>query len=550
MKCLCLFLIFKVTFAALYSFHEELFESGQFANKQQDPSLHLSSSTEDLKLLFEAEKNLVSTLESNFSLFIHEAKFSYLDLVDFELTQNSLDYVKHPINAFHMLQRLDKYLPKLSTLMPSLKFNFSLTNQDCAQGIADLQEFHGLNPLDLINGQIKANGQIFEANSKLTSDDALKIAKAARNSEYYQGYVEWCKAILKVEKSEKFQIAYENAKRIHDDNYMKINVKQKWNNAPKVKIHPYNSLASTQKQEELFEISNKFLNSRFDDLFSEKIDKHQDILLRFDVFLRSRIQKLCNGKYDRDAKLEKDLRCFWLHQNNPYLKLAPFKLEVQHHKPEIAIIHDFASSNELKIVKEAAKGHMKSTPYVTGGKEDAYSKLRTSKVMYMNEKLAPEISSLSQKIEQATRYKMKSEIYASENFQVMNYGMGGRISGHLDSQGYVNGLLNSEDIFFGGFRVTTFMVYLSSVEAGGHTVFPQAGISVKPEEGKALFWFNAGSDGGIDSRIYHLGCPVLYGNKWIANKWVKILAQYKNYPCFIKDKYFSVMTKNQTSVIN
>ena len=31
--------------------------------------------------------------------------------------------------------------------------------------------------------------------------------------------------------------------------------------------------------------------------------------------------------------------------------------------------------------------------------------------------------------------------------------------------------------------MTTFMIYLSDVESGGHTIFTQAGISVKPKLG-------------------------------------------------------------------
>jgi hypothetical protein len=40
------------------------------------------------------------------------------------------------------------------------------------------------------------------------------------------------------------------------------------------------------------------------------------------------------------------------------------------------------------------------------------------------------------------------------------------------------------------------MIYLSDVEAGGRTVFPTIGVSVPPEAGSALFWFNldSGSD--------------------------------------------------------
>ena len=29
------------------------------------------------------------------------------------------------------------------------------------------------------------------------------------------------------------------------------------------------------------------------------------------------------------------------------------------------------------------------------------------------------------------------------------------------------------------------------------------------------------TDGSLDSRMNHLGCPVLYGDKWIGNKWVR-----------------------------
>ena len=90
---------------------------------------------------------------------------------------------------------------------------------------------------------------------------------------------------------------------------------------------------------------------------------------------------------------------------------------------------------------EMSYNPMKSTPYVMGEKENSYSKLRTSKVMYMNEKLVPMAMTLSKKITLATRYHMKNEKYASENFQVMNYGIGGRISGHLDSTGNNGGIL-------------------------------------------------------------------------------------------------------------
>ena len=44
---------------------------------------------------------------------------------------------------------------------------------------------------------------------------------------------------------------------------------------------------------------------------------------------------------------------------DPYLKLGPFKLELMHTNPEIAVIHNFATPNELQKIKDGARGHMK-----------------------------------------------------------------------------------------------------------------------------------------------------------------------------------------------
>lgn len=94
------------------------------------------------------------------------------------------------------------------------------------------------------------------------------------------------------------------------------------------------------------------------------------------------------------------------------------------------------------------------------------------------------------------------------------------------------------------------------------------GLSVPPKEGSALFWFNLDSAGFLDTRNYHLGCPgptilfnffslnesggklyfydfgnaVLYGNKWIANKWVHWHAQMHEYPCYVKTKAYPIYT--------
>ena len=63
-----------------------------------------------------------------------------------------------------------------------------------------------------------------------------------------------------------------------------------------------------------------------------------------------------------------------------------------------------------------------------------------------------------------------------------------------------SGNLKGSSELWGGARIVTFMVYMSDVDLGGRTVFPQAGISVKPEKGSALYWFNHDAIDENDSR--------------------------------------------------
>ena len=236
--------------------------------------------------------------------------------------------------------------------------------------------------------------------------------------------------------------------------------------------------------------------------------------------------------------MEMELKCVWLHHKNPYLKLGPFKLDLKHEVPEIALIHDFVSPDETKTIINLSRGKMKSTPYNQFGKRKQFTKDRTSKMKYMNESLVPEVMNFSKRIELAMKLNLLHEPFASENFQIMNYGLGGKIAYHFDETGLEAYTVRLKT---GGPRIQTFMIYLTSVEVGGHTIFPQPGISVKPMAGSALFWWNLGPQDNYDSRVSHLGCPVLYGNKWIANKWVKLLANFKNTPCLLEEKHYSVM---------
>ena len=66
---------------------------------------------------------------------------------------------------------------------------------------------------------------------------------------------------------------------------------------------------------------------------------------------------------------------------------------------------------------------------------------------------------------------------------------------------------------------------------GGATVWPYAGISVFPEKGSGILWYNRLRNNDLDFYMKHTACTVLLGNKWIGNKWIGYNAQWSGPNC-------------------
>lgn len=107
-----------------------------------------------------------------------------------------------------------------------------------------------------------------------------------------------------------------------------------------------------------------------------------------------------------------------------------------------------------------------------------------------------------------------------ETLQGQRYGQGQEYKVHCDyfpvTASYWPAMLKS-----GGQRSWTAMIYLSPVEAGGETHFPQAEFMVPPVEGMILIWNNMDRDGAPNEYSLHAARPVEKGTKYVVTKWFR-----------------------------
>ena len=237
--------------------------------------------------------------------------------------------------------------------------------------------------------------------------------------------------------------------------------------------------------------------------------------------------------------------------------------------PTVALFHNFLTDKECEQLRDKGRNRMKATPLTvrkgySQAKLNSYTDRRTSKIRYISHRKDSLARNINDKISRALDFDLNGEPIAAENFQLMNYGLGnvGQSNRNVKldllfilSGGYIelHRDANVDDVNYdvgppawliSGERLMTFMVYLSSTEKGGNTVFPLQGVSVPPREGTALFWHTVTSSGYQDQRMKHLGCPVVYGDKWIVNKWIKWHHHMFSHPCHVeKGKFYSINTQ-------
>ncbi|KAI4366658.1 hypothetical protein MLD38_022506 [Melastoma candidum] len=200
-------------------------------------------------------------------------------------------------------------------------------------------------------------------------------------------------------------------------------------------------------------------------------------------------------------------------------------------KPRAFLYRGFLSDEECDHLVTLAKDKLeKSMVADNDSGQSIESEVRTSSGMFLKKAQDEIVAVIEARIAAWTFLPMEN----GESIQILHYEHGQKYEPHFD---YFHDKANQE---FGGHRVATVLMYLSNIQKGGETVFPNSeaktsqpkdddmsdcaknGYSVKPVKGDALLFFSLHPDATTDTSSLHGSCPVIEGEKWSATKWIHV----------------------------
>ncbi|XP_026170568.1 prolyl 4-hydroxylase subunit alpha-1-like isoform X2 [Mastacembelus armatus] len=456
-----------------------------------------------------------------------------LDVLSAVATQDPEGFLGHPVNAFKLMKRLNTEWGELESLVltdMSDVFISNLTIQrqhfpddndqtGAAKALMRLQDTYRLDTNTISTGQLPGLSSAALYQSSLTVDDCFDLGKVAYSeADYYHTELWMVQALKQLDQGD--QSGAVDAVTILD--YLSYSVYQQGEleralqfTKRLLELDPAHQRANGNLKYFEYQLSKQKKVEEGDAEGRQKRETRGQA----DDYLpeRKTYERLCRGEGVRmTPRRQSRLFCrYFDNDRHPRYVIGPVKQEDEWDRPRIVRYHNIVSDKEMEKVKELAKPRLRratiSNP-VTGVLETAH--YRISKSAWLGAYEHPVVDKINQRIEDITGL----DVTTAEDLQVANYGVGGQYEPHFDF-----GRKNEPDAFeeLGtGNRIATWLLYMSDVQAGGATVFTDAGAAVWPKKGTAVFWYNLHPSGEGDYRTRHAACPVLVGNKWVSNKWI------------------------------
>ncbi|XP_040902432.1 prolyl 4-hydroxylase subunit alpha-3 [Toxotes jaculatrix] len=403
--------------------------------------------------------------------------------------------------------------------------------QGAAKGLMRLQDVYALQVASLVRGRFQriTNGKPADiympaVSVPLSGDDCFLVGKVAYEQEDYYHSVQWLEESVRLFRGTGGEWSPENEGTLED-----------------ALDHLAFSHFKTGNVSYALSLSQELLHyDPMNGRVLQNVEKYEKLLVAASPprgnglrrppsnHLRTRdtYERLCQTQGSQPMHFENPrLFCDYFTNDNPGLLLLPVRREVLSLQPYVVLYHNFITDTEAEDIKSLAQPGL-SRSVVAAGEKQATADYRISKSAWLKGSAHSIVGKLDQRISMVTGLNVNHPY--GEYLQVVNYGIGGHYEPHFD-----HATSPSSPVFKlkTGNRVATFMIYLSSVEAGGSTAFIYANFSAPVVEKAAIFWWNLHRNGQGDVDTLHAGCPVLIGDKWVANKWIHEHGQEFQHRC-------------------
>jgi len=510
----------------------------------------------DMEKLIATEQTIIKHLEDYIEGEANKIERMKTFLADYqsaynEASKDTSKYLANPINAFLIVKQLTadwkkvegvmsenigaEFVARLSNLQDDVYFPSDEDLRGAAAALMRLQDTYQLDTHELAKGRLLGK----QYSRELTAGDCCELGRQSYNKDDHYHTVLWmAEALAKSDEETTFKTV--SREEILDylsfSTFQQGNVKEALQlTYDLLKINHYHQRATGNRyyfenvlrnegildQNELESKNSKFNATNL------KLTKPGSIYL---MKTWTEYERLCRGEKLMDPKVEGRLRCRYITNNHPYLLLAPIKEEEAYLNPRLVIYHDVVSDAEGETAKMLAQPRFQRATVQnrdTGIREPA--NYRISKSAWLSDREHKNVARVSRRISAITGLDMN---YAEE-LQVVNYGIGGHYEPHFDYADPKTGAVFFEGLDWGN-RIATWLSYLSDVESGGATVFPELNVVLRPVKGAAAFWYNLLPNGEGNELTRHAACPVLTGSKWVANKWIHEYGQEFRRPCSLK----------------
>ncbi|KAH8232583.1 hypothetical protein KR032_009957, partial [Drosophila birchii] len=437
---------------------------------------------------------------------------------------DAVSYLSNPLNAFSLIRRLHQdwdnwhqYMQQPVGASQMLNFDILARElpvkedlQDACEGIFRIQRNYDLKIKDIVNGNLQGK----QHNASMRFSDIFAMGAYLLETSRPVAAIQWLKEVTFHSQEDLLPMEF-SVKVVEWLQLFALALKQNQNYLHALdmldsclELRPHDAVLLRQRRE-VKGLIGKPHNS------TPKMTPEMKIL--------KEMATACNVTHKNPT----GLYCFYNFSTTPFLRLAPLKVEQVGLHPYLVLYHEVLSPAEITSIINAPQ-KMKKAETVNRNLTNSQTHYRTAKSYWMPKMM----SELGQRINRRIRDMTGLNLEESEAFQIINYGIGGHYGPHYDYFTFSSDhskRKKKEKIL--GDRIATVLFYLSDVEQGGATAFTDAGYTVYPRAGTALFWYNLNTDGDIDPLTRHTACTLIAGSKWVMTEWIMERSQIFTKPC-------------------